>query len=49
MTNTDTDEAEHIRRLQAAFRFFRKIEDRQSDSEITGFLIRSETKRDEKD
>ena len=33
MTNTDTDEAEHIRRLQAAFRFFRKIEDRQSDSD----------------
>jgi len=31
---TDTaDEAEYYRREQARFRFFRKIEERQSDSE----------------
>ena len=35
MTDTETDdEAEHIRQLQAAFRFFRKVEDQQNDGGV---------------
>jgi hypothetical protein len=35
MTNTDNDadELEYLRRAQAAFQFYRKIEARQQDSE----------------